>query len=216
MNAAATMFQRLSRPSRRALMVCGALTVIGLTATPVPPAPSPPPAIAPAPPAPAPAAFDPGAYVVRRALRIDEPIVHGYWKWDDAGVPPGPVVITVDLEAQTLSVFRAGYEIGMAVILYGDDDKPTPLGIFPVMQKKKDHVSSIYGAPMPYMQRLTNDGVAIHGSNVRYGWATNGCIGVPTPFAERLFAVTAVGDPVIITRGERLQVGGEIAAARQQ
>jgi lipoprotein-anchoring transpeptidase ErfK/SrfK len=214
----AKLLAKLPRTPRRALLVTGALALIGLTATPAPPVASPAsaavePAIAVTAPASAPA-FDPNAYVIKRALTITEPIVHGFWTWDDKGVPEGPVVITVDTEAQTLSVFRAGYEIGVAVILYGADDKPTPLGVFPITQKKKHHISNIYGAPMPYMQRLTNDGVAIHGSNVREGWGTNGCVGVPTPFAEKLFAVTKIGDPVIITRGERLQVGGEIAAVR--
>lgn len=51
---------------------------------------------------------------------------------------------------------------------------------------------------MPCMLRLTKDGVAIHGSIVRKGWATHGCIGVPLDFARQLFAVTRKGDPVII------------------
>jgi lipoprotein-anchoring transpeptidase ErfK/SrfK len=51
---------------------------------------------------------------------------------------------------------------------------------------------------MPYMLRLTNDGVAIHGSNVRQGWATHGCIGVPPDFARLLFAAAAKGDAVVI------------------
>lgn len=216
MKPTAKLLAKLPRTPRRALLVAGALALIGLMATPAPPVASPAsaavePAVPVTPPAPA---FDPNAYVIKRALTINEPIIHGFWTWDDNGVPEGQVVITVDTEAQTMSVFRAGYEIGVAVILYGADDKPTPLGIFPITQKKKHHISNIYGAPMPFMQRLTNDGVAIHGSNVREGWGTNGCVGVPTPFAEKLFAVTKIGDPVIITRGERLQVGGEIAAVR--
>lgn len=218
MNTVEKRLSSLPRAPRRALLVAGALALIGVMATPAPPVSGPAiaavepeaiPATAPPPPT---KALDPNAYVVKRALTINEPIVHGFWVWDDKGVPDGPVVITVDTAAQTMSVFRAGYEIGVAVILYGADDKPTPLGVFPITQKKKHHISNIYGAPMPFMQRLTNDGVAIHGSNVREGWATNGCVGVPTPFAEKLFAVTRIGDPVIITRGERLQVGGEIAA----
>jgi lipoprotein-anchoring transpeptidase ErfK/SrfK len=52
---------------------------------------------------------------------------------------------------------------------------------------------------MPYMLRLTTDGVAIHASNVREGWATHGCIGVPMEFARRLFAEVKLGDPVEIT-----------------
>ncbi len=82
--------------------------------------------------------------------------------------------------AQVVSIFRDGYEIGTAAIIYGADNMPTPLGVFPILQKDATHVSNLYDAPMPYMLRLTNDGVAIHASDVRYGNATHGCIGVPT------------------------------------
>ena len=155
---------------------------------------------------------DANAYVIKRALTITEPIVHGFWKWDDAGVPDGPLIITVDRVAQTMSVFRAGYEIGVAVVLYGADEKPTPLGVFPITEKDRYHVSSLYGAPMPYMQRLTNDGISIHASDVLENYVTHGCIGVPKPFAKHLFEETELGDQVIITSGERLSVGGAVAA----
>lgn len=152
-------------------------------------------------------------FVVKRILNIEGPLDHGDYVWDDEGVPAGPIVITVDLAAQTLSVFRAGYEIGTAVILYGADDKPTPLGAFPIAEKDADHVSNLYGAPMPYMLRLTNDGVAIHGSEVEWGAATHGCIGVPTKFAALLFAQVKLGDPVLITNGQMLNLGQHIPAA---
>src|SRR3546814_21011216 len=118
------------------------------------------------------------------------------------------MVITIDLAAQTLSVFHAGYEIGAAVILYGADDKPTPLGTFSIMEKDEDHVSNLYDAPMPYMLRLTNDGVAIHGREVAWGLATHGRIGIPTKFASLLFSQAGLGDHVII-RSEALRVGKE-------
>jgi hypothetical protein len=51
------------------------------------------------------------------------------------------------------------------------------------------------------MMRLTRDGVAIHASNVRFGWASRGCVGVPQEFAERLFALARVGDVVTIVNG---------------
>ena len=167
--------------------------------------------------APAPAASaapdDADAYVIKRVLPIDGPMRIGEHHWDEAGVPPGQLVITVDLAAQVISVFRGGYEIGAAAILYGSDAKPTPLGIYPITEKDADHVSNIYHAPMPYMLRLTNDGVAIHASEVEDGYMTHGCIGVPLPFARRLFAAAKLGDRVIITRGERLAVGRPITAA---
>jgi len=149
-------------------------------------------------------------FVVKRILQIDEPFVHGYYKWDDEGVPEGELVVTVDLQAESISVFRAGYEIGAAVITFGDSRKPTPTGVFPISQKSRDHVSNIYGSPMPYMLRLTNDGVAIHASDVKWGWGTRGCIGVPMEFARRLFEQAKLGDRVIVTNGKMLGMGDAI------
>jgi hypothetical protein len=149
-------------------------------------------------------------FVVKRILQIDEPFVHGYYKWDDEGVPDGDLVITVDLKAESISVFRGGYEIGTAVITFGDSEKPTPTGVFPISQKSKDHVSNIYGSPMPYMMRLTNDGVAIHASDVKWGWGTRGCIGVPLEFARLLFEQARLGDRVIVTDGKMLGMGDAI------
>lgn len=152
-----------------------------------------------------PVAIDPHALVVKRVLPIEGPFRHGAYVWDESGAPAtGSAIITVDLKAQTLSIFRAGYEIGAAVILYGADDKPSPLGAFPITEKDADHVSNLYNAPMPYMLRLTSDGVAIHGSDVKWGSATHGCIGVPTPFAKKLFEAVKLGDLVVITNGRML------------
>lgn len=154
-------------------------------------------------------------YRIKRVLPIQGPMRAGDWHWDEAGAPAdGQVVITADLTAQTISVFRDGYEIGAAVILYGADDKPTPTGVFPITQKKVHHISNLYNVPMPYMQRLTNDGVAIHASEVSPDKATHGCIGVPREFAKKLFAVTKLGTKVIVTDGEMLQQGGAITALR--
>ncbi len=181
-------------------------------AAPVAPAPKPvvAPPIAPAAALP-PAAPALEAMVVKRILDIPGPISFGTYYWNTDGVPSdGPLVITVDLEAQTMSVFRDGYEIGATAILYGMDEKPTPLGVHEIKQKKVHHISNLYGAPMPYMMRLTWDGVAIHGSEVEEGRATHGCIGVPTAFAKLVFAQAKLGDKVIITRGKRLGLGGVV------
>ncbi len=194
--------------------VAAAATVPSLrpTAAPSVPTPAASPvraAIASPPPTPEPrpvARPTPNPLIVKRVLDIG-PIKFGDYTWDDAGVPAGPLIVTVDLAAQTLSVFRDGYEIGATAILYGADDKPTPLGSFPILMKDAHHVSSLYGAPMPYTMRLTNDGVAVHGTEVAWGYATHGCIGVPTAFAKLLFREAKVGDRVIITRGKTLATG---------
>ncbi|HXH14862.1 MAG TPA: L,D-transpeptidase family protein [Sphingomonas sp.] len=180
-------------------------------------APEPPAPLAKVVPAPAPvvAAVEPDeGYVVKRVLDVPEPLRHGAYYWDTAGVPEGPIVITVDLVAQTLSIFRAGYEIGTAAVIYGADEKPTPLGVFTITQKDAHHVSNLYGAPMPYMLRLTNDGISIHGSKLMEGkYATHGCVGVPTEFAKLIFGQVKLGDRVIVTSGEMLERGGRITAA---
>lgn len=150
--------------------------------------------------------------VVRRVLDTGGPIRFGTWFWDDKNVPDGPTIITVDLQAEVLSIFRGGYEIGTAAVIFGADGMPTPLGVFPITQKDAHHVSNLYHAPMPYMLRLTNDGVSIHGSEVAWDAATHGCIGVPTPFAKKLFGATRLGDKVIVTRGRMIGTGQLITA----
>ncbi|HKT84903.1 MAG TPA: L,D-transpeptidase family protein [Novosphingobium sp.] len=150
-------------------------------------------------------------FVIKRILPIDGPIRYGEWHWNDKDVPEGPIVVTVDLDARVLSVFRNGYEIGATAVLLGTEDTPTPLGVFPITEKDADHVSNIYtGAPMPYMQRLTEDGITLHGSEVELGYASHGCIGMPEPFAAKLFHTTKLGDKVYITRGKRIGVGDSL------
>lgn len=137
---------------------------------------------------------------LKSLLKVPARMQYGDYLWNDRGVPPGPTEVRVDLRTQLLSVFRAGHEIGTAVVLYGADEKETPLGSFPILWKGKDHRSSLYDAPMPYTLRLTGDGVAIHGSDVRWGAATHGCVGVPKGFAAHLFEQARVGDVVTIVR----------------
>lgn len=150
-------------------------------------------------------------FVIKRVLPISGPIKYGEWHWNEEGAPKeGPIVITVDLEARVISIFRSGYEIGAAAVLLGSEEKPTPIGVFPITQKKRHHVSNLYDAPMPYMQRLTDDGVALHASQVELGYASRGCIGMPEPFAAKVFATTAVGDRVFITRGKMVKIGDSL------
>jgi hypothetical protein len=136
----------------------------------------------------------------RSILRVDHALRYGEFAWNDRGVPAGHVSIFVDLRTQMISVFRAGHEIGSAVILYGADSHETPLGEHPIRAKERLHQSQAYDAAMPFSLWLTDDGVAIHASDVRGGRATHGCIGVPAKFAELLFEAARVGDPVRIVR----------------
>ena len=135
---------------------------------------------------------------VKSLLAVQKPMQFGDYKWNDRAIPAGPTWIRVDLGSQIISVFRAGHEIGTSVIVYGGDNKETPGGTFHILARDRDHRSSIYDAAMPYTLRLTDDGVSIHGSAVRWGAATHGCIGVPLEFARRLFDEARVGDEVVI------------------
>lgn len=182
-----------------------------IAAAPTPGIAAPKTALAAAPKTPAPAPDSP--FVVKSILPINEPIRFGKFYWDETRAPAqGPLVVTIDLTARVISVFRDGHEIGAAAILKGYADKPTPTGVFPITQKDADHVSNIYDAPMPYMLRLTNDGISIHGSKVEKGYATNGCIGVPEDFARNLFKLARLGDKVIITDGKKMTIGDPILA----
>ena len=140
-------------------------------------------------------------FPVHSVLAPDGLLHPGDYVWEAEGVPPGPLTIVVDLEARMLHAYRGGVEIGRVWIIYGDDDKPTPTGVFPILEKDVDHVSNLYDAEMPYMLRLTWDGIAIHGSPIGENAATHGCIGVPEEFAELLFAEARVGDSVMVTNG---------------
>ena len=137
----------------------------------------------------------------RSVLNIRKRLRHGEFVWNDRGVPAGAITVRVELDKQLISVFRSGHEIGIAVVTFGASGLDTPLGTFYVLAKMRQHRSSTYGAPMPYTLRLTNDGVSVHGSDVRWGTATHGCIGLPNEFARKLFDAVQVGQPVDIRSG---------------
>jgi len=207
---AAQVADRLSAKPAPATAPAPSLAPVRFAATATKPLPKPAalPAAAPA--------EDMSAYRVKSVLNVRHPFVHGDWYWDESAAPAaqgGKIVVTVDLKAQVLSVFRDGHEIGTAVMIYGADAKPTPLGVFNVSFRKAKHVSSIYGASMPYTLRLTNDGVSIHGSEaMRPDAATHGCVAVPIAFASKLFGVVKMGDVVIVSNGETLKQGEAIKA----
>ena len=150
---------------------------------------------------------DPGQWPeeIRSLLNVDHKLHHGEWLWDDRGVPLGRPTIRIDLGQQLISVFRNGHEIGTAMILYGANSHETPLGRFPILSKTVNHRSRKYDAPMPYALWLTEDGVALHGSKVRSGSATHGCIGLPIGFARHLFEQAQRGDKVLILRSRTSQ-----------
>ncbi|MDR6113961.1 MULTISPECIES: L,D-transpeptidase family protein [unclassified Sphingomonas] len=111
-----------------------------------------------------------------------------------------PVTVVVSLPMQRAYVYRGDTMIAAASVSTGKDGKDTPVGIFPILQKREMHRSNLYNsAPMPFMQRLTWDGVALHAGNNPGFPDSHGCIRLPSAFAKKLFSITTVGTNVIVT-----------------
>ncbi|MGJ3629261.1 L,D-transpeptidase family protein [Sphingomonas sp. MMS24-JH45] len=116
--------------------------------------------------------------------------------------------VLVSIPDQRAYVFRGERMIGAATVSTGTDDRPTPTGAFTILQKAAAHRSNLYDdAPMPYMQRLTWDGVALHAGRNPGFPASHGCVRLPTAFAARLFAATELGATVEVTDGLCLRRG---------
>ncbi|MDB5685404.1 MAG: hypothetical protein JWM75_3102 [Sphingomonas bacterium] len=119
--------------------------------------------------------------------------------WDDSAAR-GPVRIVIDRARQRAYVYRAGRLIGVSTVSTGKAGKSTPLGTFTILEKRLRHRSNLYSnAPMPFMQRLTWDGIALHAGPLPGYPASHGCIRLPWTFAQRLFAATALGAVVEVT-----------------
>jgi hypothetical protein len=126
----------------------------------------------------------------------------GDYVWQPEISSTGPVVIIVDLSKQMLQVYRNGVEIGRCFVSAGVASHETPTGIFTILQKRATHHSNKYHeAPMPFMERLTWGGLAIHAGNVPGHPESHGCVHVPMAFAKKLFDITVKGSTVLITGG---------------
>lgn len=124
----------------------------------------------------------------------------GQFIWAPDIAPDGPVMIIVSLATQRAYVYRNGVIIGVTTVSTGKKGHETPTGVFTVLQKAKDHKSNLYNsAPMPFMQRLTWDGIALHAGNLPGYPASHGCIRMPMAFARQLYGVTQLGLTVVIT-----------------
>ena len=124
----------------------------------------------------------------------------GEWIWDaDAAPADGPMAAVVSLTEQRIYVYRNGLPIGVSTVSTGKPGHETPTGVFTILQKDKDHHSSKYNdAPMPYQERLTWDGVALHAGGLPGYPESHGCVHLPSEFARLLFGATHMGMTVVI------------------
>ena len=124
----------------------------------------------------------------------------GQYRWLADASGEGPVRVLVSLPLQRAYVFRGEALIGVSTISSGRPGYDTPTGAFTILQKKVHHRSNLYDdAPMPHMQRLTWDGIALHAGAIPGEPASHGCIRLPAAFARRLYALTELGTEVVVT-----------------
>ena len=124
----------------------------------------------------------------------------GQFVWAPERAASGEVEIVVSIPQQRAYVYRGGTLIGVSTVSTGREGYETPTGTFNILQKNRDHRSNRYDdAPMPFMQRLTWDGIALHGGQVPDHPASHGCVRLPLAFARQLFAATELGGSVHVT-----------------
>jgi hypothetical protein len=124
----------------------------------------------------------------------------GEYVWHPELSPRGPIVLVVSLPEQRVYVYRNGVLIGASTVSTGKKGHETPTGVFTILQKHEDHYSNLYNdAPMPYMQRLTWSGVALHAGRLPGYPASHGCVRMPYDFANRLFGETKTGVTVVVS-----------------
>ena len=155
-------------------------------------------------------------------LEAAERLAPGEYIWAPEIAPRGPLLMIVSLATQRATLYRNGVPIAITTVSTGKPGHETPTGVFTILQRDIDHRSNLYeDAPMPYMQRLTWGGVALHGGSLPGYPASHGCIRLPQAFARLLYGVTRLGMTVIVTEaaavpraapGDPLLQTGETAA----
>lgn len=126
----------------------------------------------------------------------------GQWVWSPGEAPQGPVLVVVNLDQQRGYAYRNGVLVGWTSVSSGKKGFDTPTGVFHTLQKDKDHHSSVYNnAAMPYTQRLTWGGVALHAGGLPGYPSSHGCVHLPSAFAEKLFEISPLGMTVVVARG---------------
>jgi len=147
----------------------------------------------------------------------------GEFVWQPEMATAGAVEIVVSVPLQIAYVYRGGTLIGVSTVSTGRPGHDTPRGRFEILQKRREHYSNLYNnAPMPFMQRLTWGGIALHAGQIPGRPASHGCVRLPLEFARHLFGVTAMGGSVHIIDGSPSAqtalalVRGEQLAATEQ
>ncbi|WIW89163.1 L,D-transpeptidase family protein [Sphingobium sp. V4] len=135
------------------------------------------------------------------AVETEIALAPGGYRWLEQGGGDGPLYMVISIEKQRVHVYSGDRLIGAASVSTGMKGHRTPTGDYPILQKRQWHRSNLYSnAPMPFMQRLTWDGIALHaGHNPGYP-ASHGCIRLPYAFARQLFALTKIGTLVEVTQ----------------
>ncbi|HZU50401.1 MAG TPA: L,D-transpeptidase family protein [Sphingomicrobium sp.] len=126
----------------------------------------------------------------------------GQWVWKPEIAPKGPILVYVDLGRQLATVYRNGIRIGVSTISSGRPGYETPTGVFTILEKNKEHISRKYNdAPMPYQERLTWGGVALHAGGLPGYPESHGCVHLPLAFSKLLYGSMPLGGTVIIAGG---------------
>jgi hypothetical protein len=131
--------------------------------------------------------------------RLADILQPGEWVWASAVAPSGPILIYVDLSRQRATVYRNGVRIAVSTVSSGKPGHETPTGVFTILQKDASHHSKKYNnAPMPFQERLTWDGVALHAGGLPGYPESHGCVHLPYTFSQQLFSITTLGATVVV------------------
>jgi hypothetical protein len=123
----------------------------------------------------------------------------GQYVWEPERAPEGPLLIVASITEQVAYVYRNGIRIARSSVSTGRPGHRTPTGVFTILEKEVHHTSSIYkGAEMPYMERVTWGGIALHAGDLPGYPDSHGCVRLPLEFSKLLFGVTMKGATVII------------------
>jgi lipoprotein-anchoring transpeptidase ErfK/SrfK len=123
----------------------------------------------------------------------------GQYLWRDVPADAGPERVVVSLSDQMAYVYRGDTLMAATTISSGRDSKPTPTGVFSILNKTPMYHSKKYdNAPMPFAQFFDPHGIALHAGLVADEPNSHGCVHLPSSFAKKLYSVTDVGTPVYI------------------